>query len=271
VIPGADPDPPNDPMAEGYDRLAEGYDRLAGDYHRIFEDWPAAVRRQGEVLDRAIKRELGDRAVRVLDASSGIGTQAIALALAGHAVTATDLSGAAVRRAAGEARHLGAELRTQVADMRRLADAVEGTFDAVVSLDNSIAHLLTDEDLDAAAGSFATKLAPGGLVLVSLRDYRDALETHPPATTIMVHGKPRKRRLSFQVWEWLDDRTYRPTLVFMDERGAGWDVTSHRLGPLRAILPREVGTALASNGFRDVHVRQPEETGFYQPIISARR
>lgn len=261
---GADPDPPSG-------GIAEGYDRLAGDYHRIFDDWPAAVRRQGEVLDRVIRRELGDRAVRVLDASSGIGTQAIGLALAGHDVTATDLSAAAVRRAAEEANRLGATLRTQVADMRRLADAVEGTFDVVVSLDNSIAHLPTDEDLGAAAGSFAAKLGPGGLVLVSLRDYRESMATHPHATTVVVHGEPRTRRLSFQVWEWLDDRTYQPTLVFMDEREAGWDVTSHRLGPLRAILPHEVEAALAANGLRDVHVRQPDETGFYQPIVSARR
>jgi SAM-dependent methyltransferase len=263
-MPRPDRHEPSDPIAEVYDRLAD-------DYHRIFDDWPATVRRQGEVLDRAIRQELGDRAVRVLDASCGIGTQAIGLALAGHHVTATDLSAAAIRRAAEEAKRLGMELRTDVADMRRLADSVEGRFDAVVSFDNSIAHLLTDQDLDAAAGSFAEKLEPDGLVMMSLRDYREALDTRPPATSVTVRGEPGSRLLSFQVWEWLDERTYRPTLLFMDEHEGDWDVTSHRLEPLRALLPREVEAALAAKGFRDVRILHAEETGFYQPIVAARR
>src|SRR5689334_12511984 len=86
------------------------YDGLAGDYHLLFEDWHEGVRRQGGVLDRLLRGLLGDRLLAVLDCCCGIGTQAIGLALSGHRVHATDLSPAAVERAAREARSFGVSI-----------------------------------------------------------------------------------------------------------------------------------------------------------------
>jgi hypothetical protein len=46
---------------------------------------------------------------------------------------------------------MGVELTFGVADFRTLARDVDGTFDVVISCDNSLPHLLTDDDLHAAA------------------------------------------------------------------------------------------------------------------------
>src|ERR1700733_9355239 len=123
------------------------YDELAADYDALHVDWHASVRAQGEVLDRLVRAELGDAPQRILDCACGIGTQAIGLALQGHDVLATDLSPGAVARAAEEATAMGATLATGVADFTRLADDVDGTFACVLACDNSVAHLLRDDDL----------------------------------------------------------------------------------------------------------------------------
>jgi SAM-dependent methyltransferase len=94
------------------------YDGIAAEYHLMFTDWRAEVVRQGEVLDRLIRRQVGLAAHTVLDCACGIGTQAIGLAMRGYAVHATDLSPAAVARAAREAESFGVSLTCGVADFR---------------------------------------------------------------------------------------------------------------------------------------------------------
>ena len=148
------------------------YDDLAPDYHLIFEDWERSIARQAAVLATL----LGD-AETVLDAACGIGTQALGLARAGFAVTASDVSAAAVARCAREAAARGLPIRTAVADLRTLD---LGRFDAVVCMDNALPHLLTDEDLAAACASLHRSLVPGGLLLASTRDYDAAPTGDPP-------------------------------------------------------------------------------------------
>src|SRR3954464_3129353 len=92
---------------------------------------------------------LGPGPHRALDCSCGIGTQAIGLALAGHLVVGSDLSPVAAARAAREAAARGAKGPAAAADMRRLPFASD-VFDVVVCADNSVAHLLTALDVEAA-------------------------------------------------------------------------------------------------------------------------
>lgn len=125
--------------------MAHFYDELADDYHLIYSDWDASIRRQGDAL-------IGQDRAEVLDCSCGIGTQAIGLALRGHRVTGTDLSPRAAARAAREAARRSLSLRTAAADMRRLPFS-DGRFDVVVCANNSLPHLLTEQDVHAALAS----------------------------------------------------------------------------------------------------------------------
>lgn len=159
--------------------MAHFYDELADDYHLIYADWDASVRRQGRVLDALIGQ---DRAT-VLDCSCGIGTQAIGLALRGHRVTGTDVSRRAAARAAREAARRNLSLRTAAADMRRLPFP-DGRFDTVVSADNSLPHLLTEQDVHAALAEMRRVLRPDGLLLVSTRPYDDLLRDRPSSTRL---------------------------------------------------------------------------------------
>jgi 2-polyprenyl-3-methyl-5-hydroxy-6-metoxy-1,4-benzoquinol methylase len=110
--------------------------------------------RQGKILNDFILSKFevkSPKPISLLDCSCGIGTQAIVLAKQGFKVTATDLSSKSVLRAKKEASTFQVEINFGISDMRSLAQNVSGNFDVVLSADNAIPHLLTDEDLLTAA------------------------------------------------------------------------------------------------------------------------
>jgi glycine/sarcosine N-methyltransferase len=242
------------------------YDELAGDYDALHVDWADSVRWQGELLDALIRSELGDAPQRVLDCSCGIGTQAIGLALAGHDVLATDLSPLAVERAAREAAAMGTTLATGVADFTRLPEQVAGRFACVLACDNAVAHLLSDEDLARFAASVAAKLEPDGLALVSLRDYAPLVAERTPGHPVRVGPGT----ISFQVWDWDDEgRTYELAQFTLRGEGETWQTACRRIR-LRALLRDELCGALTDAGLEDVRWRTPEDSGYYQPIVTGR-
>jgi glycine/sarcosine N-methyltransferase len=243
------------------------YDDLAEDYDALHIHWPSSVREQGRVLDALIRRELGDAPQSVLDCSCGIGTQAIGLALAGHDVLATDLSPASVMRAHHEAAELGAALATGVADFTRLPEQIEGTFACVLSCDNSVAHLHDDAGLARFAEGVAAKLRPGGLAVVSLRDY-EALRAERVAGHPLRFGPGT---ISFQIWDWDDEgRSYELQQFTLRGEGEQWQTTCRRTR-LRALLRGDLCPALEAAGLAEVRWRALEETGYYQPIVTARK
>ncbi len=208
---------------------------------------------------------------RVLDCACGIGTQTLGLAGAGYRVHATDLSPEAVRRAESEADARGIAATFGVADMRRLDEEVEGPFDVVVSADNALPHLLTDEDLDAALSAIRSVLAPGGLLLATTRDYDAMLAASPRPSgdlpRLLETNGPR--RMVTQAWTWTGSEQYRLDHFMLIEEQGSWRVW-HRQAEYRAITRRVLSHHLQRAGFGAVRWRLPEETGFFQPVVTAR-
>ena len=137
----------------------------------------------------------------------------------------------------------------------------------MLSCDNSVAHLHTDEQLAGFAESVAAKLRPGGLAVVSLRDY-EALWAERAAGHPVRVGPGT---ISFQVWDW-DDEGHSYELAQFTLRGSGesWQTTCRRTR-LRALRRDELCGGLEAAGLDDVRWRTPDETGYYQPIVTARR
>ncbi len=247
------------------------YDALADDYHLIFLDWDASIERQGAALGAILEAEGFPPSARVLDCACGIGTQTLGLAGAGYRVHATDISAAAVRRAEAEAGARGIAATFGVADMRHLAGEVDGSFDVVVSADNALPHLLTDEDLDAALTSVGSVLRPGGMLLATTRDY-DAIRSASPRPAgdvprFLEDGGPR--RMVTQAWTWTDAERYRLDHFILVEDGGSWRVW-HGEANYRAITRAELSGHLDRAGFTGVRWRLPDESGFFQPAVTAR-
>src|SRR5918998_1493903 len=255
------------------DSVREFYDELAENYHLIFADWHGSMRRQAAALDTLIASDLGPGPHAVLDCACGIGTQAIGLALLGHQVHATDLSPRAVARAEREATARGASLSFGVADLRTLATQVSGEFDVVLACDNALPHLLTDDDLRLAVDNMAAKLRSGGLFLASIRDYDRLVQERPRGEGPRVFDDSRGRRITFQVWDWTDDgSSYRLHQFLVRQDGAAWH-TDHFSIIYRALRPPDLVAALRHAGFAlaTIHWHEPEETGFFQPAVTARK
>ena len=110
----------------------------------------------------SVIRELWRDALTVLDVSCGIGTQAIGLAKLGYNVTASDLSPEEVERAKLEATLRNLSVAFSVADMSQAFNHHARQFDVVISCDNSVPHLLSDENILTAFRQFYQATRPGG-------------------------------------------------------------------------------------------------------------
>jgi SAM-dependent methyltransferase len=251
------------------DEIEQFYDALAPHYHLIFGNWRRSVLEQAQALERLIRERSGPPPLGVLDCSCGIGTQAIGLALRGYRVHGTDLSRRAVERARQEAAAFGAAATFAVADMRALDTQVTGTFDVVISCDNALPHLLTDEDVRLAARAMWTRLAPGGLVLLTIRDYDRLLREKPRATMPDVYEGPEGTRVVFQVWDWQPDLPrYRVHYFILRRQGGPWE-TFQQTMVYRALQRSELTDVLRAVGFTDVRWHPPDETAYYQAVVTA--
>jgi hypothetical protein len=116
-------------------------------------------------------------------------------------------------------------------------------------------------------------LSPSGLLIATIRDY-DAAQPRPGETVptdMRVLGEGDSRRIMFQVWTWATDgRSYEVEQFILQPHGEGWSTKSVRTR-YRALKREELSRALITAGFRDVRWHMPETSGFYQPLVTARR
>jgi SAM-dependent methyltransferase len=246
------------------------YDALASDYHLLFTDWWPAAQWHGEVISRV----LADRDVRpparVLDCTCGVGTQALPLAALGYRMTGTDLSRRAVERARREAETRGIPVTLRRADVRQVRTAVTGIFDAAISCDNSLPHLLTDLDLERAVESIRACLRDGGIFVASLRDYDSLRRTRPAGVPIELHGEPGSRHGAGQNWRWSADADHLDiTLFTFREQAVGdWTVSTHETR-YRALRRDRLSQVMTDKGFTPAEWLMPEQSGYYQPLMVA--
>ena len=100
-----------------------------------------------------------------------------------------------------------------VADMRQVGSSVSGPFDVVLAFDNSLAHLLTDDDLCTALRQFLGALRPGGVFLCSVRDYDKVQRGEPATHSYGVREHHGERFRLRQEWSWDDPMHYRATFI----------------------------------------------------------
>jgi len=244
------------------------YDDLSADYHLIFKDWDVSIVEQGKILNDLIQDNSRLEPKTILDCSCGIGTQSIGLAQYNYIVTGTDISTKAIKRAKIEAKKRKLEIKFGIADLMKLEKEVEGTFDTVISCDNSLPHLLTNDSLLIASKNILLKLNSNGLFIGSIRDYDTLLNEKPINTTPNIKDTKEGRTISFQVWDWKSDRTYVVNHFTIKGNDDNYN-TFHRTSQYRAYSRNEIKVIFEQAGFSEVKWLMPIESGYYQPIILA--
>lgn len=202
----------------------------------------------------------------LLDCAAGMGTQAIALAQMGYAVEGSDSSEASIAQALRDAERQGVAIPFRVDDVRRLSNAQENFYGAAIALDNVLPHLGNERDMREAVAAVFTRLRSGGIFLTGIRDYDPVLTAKPSIMPPRFSGNGTGRRIFHEVWDWHDDRRYTAHVYITNEVLHHWQVR-HFTGDYCAILKCEMADLLCENGFSDVQVLMPEQTGFHQPLI----
>jgi 2-polyprenyl-3-methyl-5-hydroxy-6-metoxy-1,4-benzoquinol methylase len=254
-------------LQSGIDNLDQRpfYDDIAEYYDLIYADWEGSMHRHAA----AISAMLGSPApssCRILDASAGIGTQALPLAAAGYEVVARDLSAKSILRLEREAKTRGLSIDVGTADMRDIGRSVTGFFDAIVAFDDSIPHLLTDAEIEASFAGFSKLLAPGGRVLISVRDY--SLVNREPSSFHDYGERTRdggRFRLG-QEWLWRSPSHYRTTMVIEELVAGAWTAVVRTDAEYYAVSVEGLLELM-----RKAHLipHLVEDVPFFQPVLRA--
>src|SRR5262249_12298721 len=243
------------------------YDGLAPIYHLIYPDWEASLHRQAIALDGLIRVHWGEEKLRILDVACGIGTQALGLAGLGHAVTASDLSPAAIERARAEAARRPLWADCSVADMRELPARFREQFDLVIACDNAVPHLLSDAELLQAFEQMFACTRPGGGCLITVRDYDREERAGVQMKPYGARDVDGKRYLIFQVWDF-DGPRYDLAMYFVEDQGGPSCTAQVVRSRYYAVGTGTLLALLEQAGFREVH---RVDDRFYQPVLLGKR
>lgn len=244
------------------------YDSLASQYDKLFFDWHATTKEQAVLLDKLFRGEGFDTATPVLDCACGIGTQAIGLASLGYAVTASDISECELAEAKVREESSSVTIDFHRADFCKLSETFAEKFPIIICMDNALPHMLTRESLEQAVGSIVGQLSDGGIFVASIRDYDALLKDKPPYSPPYIHKTDKGQRVSFQTWEW-EGENYRLTQYIIDDEGT--PSVSKFSCEYRALRREELTELLLASGCSAVEWKFPAETGFYQPIVVAKK
>ena len=140
-------------------------------------------------------------------------------------------------------------------------------FDVVLCADNSLPHLLSDQEITEALGHFLGALKPGGLCLISVRDYaaleRGGIRVKPHG----IRSEKGTRWILFQLWEWRGS-IYDLQFYFVADNGQSPCLTHVLRSSYYAVSIEHLIRLMVSVGFEQV---QRIDDVFFQPVIAGRR
>ncbi len=258
-----------------YETFSRNYDR--------FVNWPSRLAYEMPFIEQGLQKlaEEQQRDPQVLDTACGTGQHAIALAKQGYPIAGADLSAGMIEGARENAIQAGVNVTFKAAGFGELEAAYSGSdlfpFDALLCLGNSLPHLLSEEDLNAALRDFAACLRPGGMLLVQNRNFDAVLARRERWM------EPQSYREGNAEWIFLRFYDYHPdgliqfnviTLHRMADADWQQEVSSTYLRPLcreelTAALQKAGFTGLSCYGDMTGSQFDPETSG--NLILTARR
>jgi glycine/sarcosine N-methyltransferase len=222
-----------------WDTLSEEYDRFVNWEQRLAGEMPFLESALGSVGAR-----------RVLDAACGTGHHALALAQKGYQAVGADISAGMIRRARENARRAGAAVIFHQAPLGGLRQTIEGRFDAVLCLGNSLPSLLSEDALGEALVDVAGLLHPGGLFIVQNLNYDRLWPRQERFLPLVTHRQGAEEWLFWRLMDF-HQRTLTFNMIIFHQKNEEWD---YRVGSteLRPIFRDELQKQLPRAGFSAV-------------------
>ena len=224
-------------IAGFYDDLAPEYDEMTGLEKRF-------------VQERPFFRLLVERfhIATALDAGCGSGFHALLLSELGVEVTAIDASKEMIRLLEKHAGERNMRIDRIVGTFESLNTLVSKKFDAVFSMGNSLAHVLTNQALSRSLRNFHSVLKPGGILFVQLLNYDRILERRERILGEKTTGT--KTFVRFYEYE-KDAIVFNILTKSSDATSSAEHIQSVRLHPL---VRDELIPQLESVGFKELSV-----------------
>jgi glycine/sarcosine N-methyltransferase len=225
-----------------YDALSPDYDRFVNWQGRLSVELPFILEKLQEVNARFI-----------LDAATGTGMHAIALAQLGYQASGADLSRGMIDRARLNASSAGVQVHFEITGFGTLAQTFGSrTFDALLCFGNSLPHLLSLPELSATLVDFATCLRPSGLLLIQNRNFDAVMAHHDRWMEPQSHSEGEAEWIFQRFYDFDPDGLLTFNMVTLKRVAQGnWShqITTSRLRPL---LKDELISSLSEAGFEDL-------------------
>lgn len=206
---------------------ADDYDTLADVYDWIVPE--ALTTPEGGAAPFApLLAGLGPGA-RVLDCACGTGPVAVGFALLGFDVVATDASRGMVERTRALAAQHGAAVDVRECRWEELPAQGLEPFDAVLCVGNSLAHAEGREARRAALRAMAGALRPGGLLVLTARNFERMRATDPGLQVFdrVIERHGRRGVVIYSWWmapRWEDEHGLDVAVALLGDDG---EVTTH--------------------------------------------
>lgn len=237
------------------------YEKLSRYYDIVFKTGDAQLR---------LIEDLVPEHKKILDIGSGTGTYAIPLAKKGYEVVALDNDQSMIDRLRSKSKVLGLHIESFARDMMGLGDLIEGEYDGVLCIGNTLPHLPDMEAVEKFLGIVYDKLSDDGVFIIQTVNY-DRVYKHT-VTKLPLIERPESGVVFDRSYELMADRTIRFIGKLSLPDGTTSEASTILLGIDRSML----SSALKSAGYSKVDFyggfdRQPwsDETG--ATVVVARK
>ncbi len=249
------------------------YDSFSLDYDR-FVNWPNRLAFELPFIQQQLEKInlTPGQPLSILDAACGTGMHVVALAQQGYSVTGADLSAGMIERARVNAAAAGVEPRFAAAGFGGLApefkDQAGFPFDAVLCMGNSLPHLLTRPELDAALSDFSACLKPGGLLLIQNRNFDAVTAQRQRWMDPQAYRQAGREWIFMRFYDFEADGLVNFNIVTLYREGDEPWVQHNISSRLRPLLRGELAGALLSAGFQAITCFGGMDASPFDPISS---
>lgn len=226
-----------DDMKDFYEALSVDYDLMTGFHDRFVRERP--------FFHMIVEKY---RIRTALDAGCGTGFHSFLLTQLGVKVTAVDLSPGMISLVRRHARELGLPVRTFTAHFDALPKSLNGSFDAVFSLGNSLAHSASAGELGQSLTSFAKVLRHEGILFLQNLNYDRILNAREKVQSVKEAGTK-----TFVRYYDYDDKGVVFNILTIEKTPEGI-LQNHRTVRLLPLLRRDLVETLKAAGFVDIRL-----------------